>query len=1849
MPSHPGFIDYNTSRYIDGQGLSYNYSGPTEGGEFWYISNNKDLIKDGYVFYARMDSMPSMGTYGGDGYYFTHIGMGNYSSIMTGIATHPNGSLYIAKYFPSYIFFIIDGLQQYYPYFEFVCYGYNGNLISDDLSLFNGVRLYKLEYDAASTKALYYVDGTHQYSINNLDASNTSPVSMFFGAQNARNWIDYIIGYKYYPEISKSQSFSNGNIELTIQNTGAQTITNANVDFNISGLGFQNQSLSSQTLSFNKPANIEVTTIPYDSPYMVANTTFSYNSLGQQIQMNDPDLGVWSFEYDLNGNIVKQTDNKSVITIFEYDALNRITKIDYPTDADIIYEYDNGTIGTLSKVTSEIMTKSYTYDQRLRVIEENVTTEADMYIRSGYNIKYESSGETELPIPNPIIRSVYGVDEITDSFYEDGFYVNELKFTDLRVAMFIDDIAYLYLNNNLILEFVDHGGGGDIFIYDSTGALVDVISPVNGNPGYEDITFNMTFTISDSDVFLDIERNFYWWGSQQFNYSFDIGAPITDMYFYLDSYWDDYTYIDCTYEVTYERDSNGTVQPDPQIPNPVIYSFTNQEEVLAQFNESGFYVNELNLTDFRVSMYVNSKGYVYLNNYEILRFVDDAGGGKLYVYDLSGNQIGLISPVNGNPGYENILFNISFVSDLSNIYLQIDRTYYGSHSYYVYSFPMNESISDLRLYHDGYLSNSKYLNGTYKATYAIIPGSQPPGPGLPDPNLDIEEINDYFRVSDNQIIQLSQSGYSPTELNLKNLKAILEPDTTSSVYINNKEMLRFENSSQNGTLYVLDGQNNILGTIHDANGDLEAQNATFDVSFNFTTGTSILVQQYQDGVLVDTYPYSCASLGSISTMKITYDSNSSSFVDYTTTYQYDSMNRVTNITYPNGQTSSFTYDDRGMLKSIPGIIDDIEYNSLRLITKKVYPNGVTTNFAYDAVSKQLSSLWSINQQSQYLQHFEYEFDNVGNVAKITDLHDGNIQNFVYDDLNRLVMAGGDDYYQYYAYNPLGAMLAVYDGMSSIRFEHGVNAGIHAPTKVDDIDLIYDSNGNLIEDGNFIYFYDEANFLRAVQDKESNDIIAEYWYDENGQRVKKLEYGRASYYINSVYSVEDGKNAVYYFANGDRIAKETIDGVEWYLHDYLGSTNVVVDESGMLSEKISYYPFGSYRSVNSETSQRGGQQVTMTNLFDKESFTVEKEYSSMSVSQYIQRFGAPSTESKQMEEKLREYGYEPQNLIANMYESYNIRNSQDMQSMEVSISSFNNSSLTLEMDPNGSKLNEFESYNIQIDECYECQECDCQECDCQECDCQECDCQECDCQECDCQECDCQECDCQECDCQECDCQECDCQECDCQENNHSLVSKTSPNDSKSAQFNELELNNSSLEARIAQAQKTLNNSSSSRISSVDVQMSSAAPPKILVPSGFATKEFGTNQTTAVYQKQDLVNGHKYYLHSNLVGNGANAYTEQFTKTHDNLTRSSVHIHELDSVAGVFTYRTGDRQGIENILASNMDSDIFMVTEPVLVDLTATFGAGNEPDAEWCYENIPYFMGTQTMTVQRTTSSDSIASSKYTYTGKEFDSDIGLYYYGARYYNPSTFTFTQADSVIPNVYNPQALNRYSYSYNNPVTYTDPDGHMPLLVTAAIGAVAGGIAAGAVSAWVQYSTTGEVNKTQVLGAAAGGAIAGGIIGLTLGAGAGLMATAGVTTLQATAFTIPIGMIGSFGGGLAGRTVESLIVHKEVDLKYVFDPEHMLEDLVFGAIGGATTKPVATMTMKAFFSNGARPALKIILKETATETSKNLPQELYLQSRHINYNSTGISNGFGGGYGGAGGSGSSGKYCPICGAPL
>jgi RHS repeat-associated protein len=64
-----------------------------------------------------------------------------------------------------------------------------------------------------------------------------------------------------------------------------------------------------------------------------------------------------------------------------------------------------------------------------------------------------------------------------------------------------------------------------------------------------------------------------------------------------------------------------------------------------------------------------------------------------------------------------------------------------------------------------------------------------------------------------------------------------------------------------------------------------------------------------------------------------------------------------------------------------------------------------------------------------------------------------------------------------------------------------------------------------------------------------------------------------------------------------------------------------------------------------------------------------------------------------------------------------------------------------------------------------------------------------------------------------------------------------------------------------------------------------------------------------------------------------------------------------------------------------------------------------------------------------------------FVGKEKDKETGLYYFGARYMDAGIGRFTSPDPVgirEADLLDPQKLNRYNYSLNNPYRYIDLDG-------------------------------------------------------------------------------------------------------------------------------------------------------------------------------------------------------------------
>ena len=83
------------------------------------------------------------------------------------------------------------------------------------------------------------------------------------------------------------------------------------------------------------------------------------------------------------------------------------------------------------------------------------------------------------------------------------------------------------------------------------------------------------------------------------------------------------------------------------------------------------------------------------------------------------------------------------------------------------------------------------------------------------------------------------------------------------------------------------------------------------------------------------------------------------------------------------------------------------------------------------------------------------------------------------------------------------------------------------------------------------------------------------------------------------------------------------------------------------------------------------------------------------------------------------------------------------------------------------------------------------------------------------------------------------------------------------------------------------------------------------------------------------------------------------------------------------------------------------------------------------------------------------SNKLWYTGKPHEEDMGLNYFGARWYDPMIGRFTGIDPVEFQEGNIHSFNRYAYANNNPYRYVDPNGESPILAEGILVAAAVGL--------------------------------------------------------------------------------------------------------------------------------------------------------------------------------------------------
>ena len=175
---------------------------------------------------------------------------------------------------------------------------------------------------------------------------------------------------------------------------------------------------------------------------------------------------------------------------------------------------------------------------------------------------------------------------------------------------------------------------------------------------------------------------------------------------------------------------------------------------------------------------------------------------------------------------------------------------------------------------------------------------------------------------------------------------------------------------------------------------------------------------------------------------------------------------------------------------------------------------------------------------------------------------------------------------------------------------------------------YDANGNLITSGLNCYTYNDANQVSQVKNCNSNQLIAEYTYDHQGNRIVKKEYENGTL-KRTIYSPDEQyetkklangttENTTYYYVNNELVARKNSDNTKvFYHHDHLGSTSVTTDSSGVLVEETNYDPYG-------EISSGGTQSKYLYTGQEKDQETGLNYYGARYYDSHIRRFTQPDT-------------------------------------------------------------------------------------------------------------------------------------------------------------------------------------------------------------------------------------------------------------------------------------------------------------------------------------------------------------------------------------------------------------------------------------------------------------------------------------------------------------------------------------------------------------------------------------------------------------------------------------------------
>lgn len=900
--------------------------------------------------------------------------------------------------------------------------------------------------------------------------------------------------------------------------------------------------------------------------------------------------GSITYEYDGLRRLKKRTDAMGNSTLYGYDKQNRINEITDANGHKTLIAYNAG--GMVSRMKTDASDKSIRYEGEKTVFID-YTAPQNQYSYYRWDSKgrvIEKVGlccgiqsKLEYDDDDNVVRRTDANGNVTSYTYDDRG--NMLSLTDAlgNTERYTYDPDF-----NQVTSFSDKNGNSYRFSYDDKGNMTSLDGPLG---------FSNSFTYNDKGWPLTTK---------------DANGNVTATTYNADGTTQ--KVMDAAgYNTTYAYDQCGNITSlTDGRNNTTTYAYDKNNQITSQTDALG---NTTTVSYDKVGNIVrvkNAKNQIRAYTYDalgnVLTQTDPQGGTYTYTYDGKGNVLSVTDPIGNqqtftwneknklltqtNAAGETTTYDYDAKGNLTSVFQPNGNVL----QYFYDRLDRVEQLSDnmgliAKYTYDGngnQLTVTDGLDRTMTYTYdALNRRTTEALPSGATTKYEYDGNSNLLTVTD---AKGNTTTYTYSSLNQQLTHTDALNAKTQFEYDANGNLTKATDANGNATTYTYDALNQntsitfanglSLQYTYDELGRVIASKdrAGHEFKYAYNPLGNLLTKTYPDGT-TDKYTYDgisrmLSAVNKDATVSFTYDRAgrllSETLNGKVTAYSYDVAAGKRTLTYPSGMKVVEQLNARDLITSILQNGEEVvtmDYNAAGQKTSQGYANGITTTYGYNE-NGWLSSIVADHD----IMNLQMTYDPIGNMTERKDMLDNTrTESYGYDVISQLTsFKRGTTVDKSYQFDLLGNRVKVLEnGIATNYTSNNVNAytsitgGLNFTPQ-------YDDNGNMLNDDKHTYVYDFNNKLVSF-----DQTVGTYKYDALGRRIAKNN--TLFYYVGDqmVEEVTDGATTSYLYGNNiDEALQMKKEGETYYYHtNHLGSTMVLSDVDGLLTENVCYDVYG----------------------------------------------------------------------------------------------------------------------------------------------------------------------------------------------------------------------------------------------------------------------------------------------------------------------------------------------------------------------------------------------------------------------------------------------------------------------------------------------------------------------------------------------------------------------------------------------------------------------------------------------------------------------------------------------------